>query len=1163
MKLKSIFIKGFKSFADPTKINVSDHVTVVVGPNGSGKSNVVDAIRWMLGEHSMKEVRIDEKEDVIFWGNQKKAPSSSAYVELEFEGENGSVTIARELERDGTNKYYINGDVVRLKDIREFLMRNGFGKGLNYIVSQGQIDKLVGSGPYTIREMIQEAAGIAIYKEKKKEALSKLDATQANLNRITDILFEVEKNRKSLYLKAKRAERYKEYSQALEEVKKRYYGGLFNMESKRLNDLNNYYEQIRLDIRERLKKLAQLELQWSNLKEEFNQIDGEMESFTKTLEEFKKRETQLLEVKENITRRLNETENKYIELTTKIDMSSEEKKTLEGRKEEIKIILEKLSSQTNSLESDLSSVEKERQEIYSAYTEKEKEIMKKKQEYEEIEKRISKLKNELIRLEESNEDIQKRLSTIDNQRIIKKERFEELESEIEDLETHLTEITEKENKLLQEIEAFKEGLNSLQERKNSLLQQEADLIRRHKEITAEIDVIKKQISEYQGYGYAIRKLFEHKADFKGLMDVVGNVLGFSPELVTAYETLLGGAVQHIIIQSADDAKDMIEFLKVNQYGRATFIPLDLIDDNFNKIPDVEKEDGFIGYAALMIKVPEEYSKIPYYLFGNDLIVKTIDDAIRIKKKLNIRSRIVTLDGEIISGKGAITGGKSKEEHGSIISRRVRLKALEEELNKVSSEKENVSSELKSVEQEISLVSKNIQLLREELSNVTSKSASSKRVLEELLRSKKEIEKELEELEKLHKEYTLKRDGNLARIETVRTEELELSNAKKLLETDVLSYSGELDTHRKKIEELNERIATLRADIKALQERNIQYSAELNRVEDRIQKIIEEHQEAQELIKKYENEMDNLRKLLVENEREYSTLKKTSEDIFTSLKDRKTGKEQKIKELEDYENEIKKIKEEIESFKEHSHSTELRIQEVNFKISSIPEEYRSPIEVSEEELESLFNELSSLENKIKMLGPVDESAIEEYEAVDKEYNELYKEKLDLEDAKKKLVDLIERTDKEALEKYMESFNKINRSFKNYIENLFFGGTGQMKFIDEENILESGIEISISKLGKRVQKLQLLSGGEKALVGIALIMSILDSNPNVFYVLDEVDAPLDEYNVEKFKKLLQLENSQFIVITHNKMVMEAGELIHGVTMIDQVSKVIEVKLEEVLA
>jgi len=1162
--LKEIFIKGFKSFADPVRLEVSDRVTVVVGPNGSGKSNVVDAIRWVLGEQSMKEIRAQEREDVVFWGNEKRPPAQYAYVELVFEDNGNKVSIARELSRDGTSRYLLNGDEVRLKDLRELLMTHGFGKNPYSIIGQGQIDKIVSATPESLRAIIEEIAGIGIYREKKKEALAKLDATQINLSRITDVLFEVDKNRKSLYLKAKRAERYLEYSQELENVKKEYYGGVYRLETQRLADMESYFNELNISLKEKLKQLAQLEMNWSTLREEFNQIDVEMESYTKTLEEFKIREDQLREIREKFTKKLNELESKYIEITTRLDMLTDEANSLKNRYEEIKLIVSKITEEINEKESELSKLEKEKSEIYTQYSEQEKEILKKKQEYEEIEKSLAKIHNEIVRLTETNQDIKHRLEMIQSQRTSKETRKQELEEEINDLEKHLLEIVEKENELVKELEVVKSSLEEYNQSKELKTHQLDTIVRRQKEILAEIDVLNKQISEYQGFGYSIRKIFENKDIFKGLIDVVANLIDFDKSLSTAYETLLGGAVQHVVVKTAEDAKQIIDFLKAGEYGRATFIPLDLIDASFSPISGIEHEPGFIGYAANLVNVSAEYRNLPLYLFGNDIIVKDIDCAIEIKRKYEIRSRIVTLDGELISGRGAISGGKAKEDYSnSLIARKVRLKTLQEELEKLVNEKSKVEKEIEEISKEIKQLQENMAIIREELASVSSKSLSSKRVLEELQKALRDVTNELSDLIKLEAEYNGKYEGNIARIEYLEEESKVLEEKRKVLQADVSEFSKELEEHRKKLEILNENIATLRAELKNLAERKLQYTAENDRINNRLEEIAKEVTDAKYNISQLEQEINDTKNFLIENERELESLKATAQDIFTNIRERKSGKEEKLQQLQTLEEEISRIKSEIESTRERIHETDLRIQEIRFRISNVPEEYRNPVEIESERLDELAQLMKDLENKIKMLGAVDLSAIDEYKAVENEYNELVKQKLDLEEAKRKLEELIEQTDIQAREQFLNTYNRINAAFKGYIENLFYGGTGSMRLIDDGNIFESGIEIVVSKAGKKVQKLQLLSGGEKALVGIALIMAMLESNKGVFYVLDEVDAPLDDYNSEKFRRLLEQQQSQFIVITHNKLIMEAGDIVHGVTMVDGISKIIQVKMEEVTA
>jgi len=444
----------------------------------------------------------------------------------------------------------------------------------------------------------------------------------------------------------------------------------------------------------------------------------------------------------------------------------------------------------------------------------------------------------------------------------------------------------------------------------------------------------------------------------------------------------------------------------------------------------------------------------------------MDHAIQLKRKYNIRSRIVTIDGELISGKGAMSGGRSKEDYSnSLIARRVRLKTLETELKDVEENKGVIENEINNISEEIKQLQGNMDLVREELANISGRSLSSKRVLEELQKSLKEVTDELSDLIKLEAEYTGKYEGNLARIETLDNQSKEYEEKRKVLQVDVSEFSKQLDKHRKKLEELNESIATYRAELKSLSERKLQYSAENDRINVRLDEIAEEIANSKSVTLHLEEEIDSTKKFLLENQRELETLKSTSQDVFAGIRERKSGKEGKLQQLQSMEDDISRQKSDIESMRERIHETDLRLQEIRFKISNIPEEYRTPVDVEPESLDELNQRISDLENKCKMLGPVDLNAMDEYKRVEEEYNELMKQKLDLEDAKKKLEELIEQTDIQAREQFLKTFNQINTSFKGYIENLFYGGTGGMRLIEDNDVLEAGIEITISKAGKR--------------------------------------------------------------------------------------------------
>ncbi|MBO8161561.1 MAG: chromosome segregation protein SMC [Thermosipho sp. (in: Bacteria)] len=1158
VKLKEIFLKGFKSFANPTTLPISPDITVIVGPNGSGKSNIVEAIQWAFGEHSLKELRATDKSDVIFKGTEKVRPARSAFVELTFEFDGQEVKIARELTAEGNNTYYINGDVARLKDIKQLFKTTGMFS----IVGQGKIERIVTSSPEDLRKLIEDAAGTSVYRDRKKEALGKLAGTEANLERLKDILFEIGKNKRGLYIKAKKAEKYLEYSKELEIIKEKYFGGIYFHESNQLKSLENAHDEKKKILKERVKKLAKVESRWSVLRQEFNEINKEMESFTDLLESHKQRQNHLLELRNTLINKLNEHKSSYVEKTSKIDLLKDEKERLIRRKDEIKLIFDSLEKEIKEKEQLLANIEEERNLLTSKYSEKEMELLKKKGEYDELEKKLHKLENEKNTLFESQKDFKERLEMIIEQLESKRARYEELDEEIGELSENANKYDEKTQNLLNELESVKKQIQELTEQREYLKDEFEKVNYRKKEIILEISILEKQLNEYQGFSHAVKKIFDVKDKFEGIIDVVANIIEVPDEFLEAIEALLGGVLQHIVVDTSDNAKRILEYAKREKIGRVTLIPLDLIRRKMRnvKVPEVEGVCGFAKNLVKINKIEDYKNELLDYLFGNDIVVENLDIAIEIKRKSSV-GRIATLEGDLISNTGSMTGGKFESSH-NLLARKNQMEKLREELKNVEKIEKELQEKLKDVKEEISDLRNYAETINSDLMDYTSKSTSAKRMLQELLKTHSEIYKELQNFEKLHKEYKLRLEGIKEREVNIKNEIKVIKDRLKVLKGELESFNKEIFENKEKLDEINEKYTDLQTELRGLLERKIQYESEIRRIQERNTEIDEKILEINHEIKRLKEEMDNLQSLIDENEKELQALKSETDELFNSINYKKSGKEGKVKEIEQLEQEMESLREEIEKIREEMHEFDLQIQEKKLKIENIPEEYRKEIKITEEELEELKNRMESLENKIKFIGPVDLEAQEEYERVSKEYEELENQKKDLEDARRKLIELIERTDEEAKQVFLKTFDIVNKAFKNYVEQLFYGGTGIIKIMDKDNILESGVEIIISKGKGRSQKLQLLSGGEKALVGLALLMALLEAQPSAFYVLDEADAPLDEYNSERFKRLLTNSNAQFIVVTHNKIVMEAADVMLGVTKTNDVSNIVPVRLEEVV-
>ncbi|HEY8540961.1 MAG TPA: AAA family ATPase, partial [Pseudothermotoga sp.] len=546
MKLVSMTLHGFKSFARPTRLHFADKVTAIVGPNGGGKSNIVDAIRWVFGEQSMKQLRADEKYDVIFAGSGTVPAASSAYVEIVFENENDRIVVSRMLTNDGKNLYMLNGETVRLKDIHERFIGTGVGKEFYSIAGQGQIERIVNASAEELRLLLEEAAETALYREKKKESLTRLEVVNANLARVQDLLYELDRQRKSLYLKAKRAERYQEYSSRLEQVKKLYYGNVLKKEMKRLRHLQNQHSETSEKIKDLQKQLLNIETNWSTLKREFADVDKEIENFTNLLEDYKKRQTTLMELREMYTRRLNERETKFVETTTRLDSAKEQIAMIDRRSDELNLIFRALIDEIGLKESELAKVEENRNALISRYSEKEKQLLALKEKSDLANKDKLSLESELSRIEEGLEDLSKRTAMIDSQLDLKMKRLSGLQEELSTLLEKLKTAGDKEASLAKELQSVRERLLELSNEKRATFEQLDNIKRILRNLDEEESKIKYRIQTYEGYTRSVRSIFAKKAqgEFDGVYDVVGNLISFPSEYAKAIEVLLGGAVQH-------------------------------------------------------------------------------------------------------------------------------------------------------------------------------------------------------------------------------------------------------------------------------------------------------------------------------------------------------------------------------------------------------------------------------------------------------------------------------------------------------------------------------------------------------------------------------------------------------------------------------------------
>ncbi len=980
MKLKSIRAYGFKSFADKMEIEFKTNITAIVGPNGSGKSNIVDAVRWVLGEQSVKSLRgSSSMSDVIFAGSETRAPFKRCEVALTFDNESHflntdlkEVEIKRILYYTGENEYFINNVKVRLKDITNILLDSGIGIDAYNIISQGNIEAIVNSKPIDRRVILESAAQVLKYKNRKNESLRKLEKTKDNLEKVDLVITELEKSVLPLKEQSEIAKKYLEYESDLKNLE-------ISLTVHDLSEIHENYQSV-------TKKVEELESEKEALRAKNAKKSSEVEKF----------EVELLDIE------------------NKIEEASERLITLNER-------LAKLQSERTLL------IERQKYEIASEKIDEN--LLTLKEEENRIQKEMALVKDEIENLKEESKKIKKEIATLDEQNSLWQLQYRKFQKEKE------------------------------------------ELIKNAFTLKNEIDILENTIENDPGLSYAVKNILNHPR-LKGIHNTIGKVIEIDEKYSTAIDVALGASANFLIVENTKCAEEAINFLKENKLGRATFFPLDVISSRYlpgTIVHLIEKEKGFVGIASDLVKTNETYQNILENQLGNVVVVEDMDALERIGHILNHKYRIVTLDGELSHAGGSLTGGSLKKSM-SIIGMKMDVEKKKKELETVQNTlKEYEKREGKYREEQIATEETHKKnLLKEQMidENIFNKE-----------RQATELEKKLEEISKQIAGASSIKSGSL--------EESILGIMKTISEVEV-----EKEIVTKKIDEMKTKKSEISSQISSIELENKKFSTSLYQTEQALKN-------ESVSLGKMDTKMDYLLSVLSENY--HLTYEKAKREYLLEIE------------------------------------PELARMKVN-----------------------------SLRKEMKDLGTVNLGSIEEYERVNTRYEFLNTQKKDLTTACEDLLKIIAEMDEIMVEKLKEAFEKIQKEFSTVFHQMFKGGVGKLVLTDPDNILETGIDIVAEPPGKKLNNIQLLSGGEKTLTAISLLFAILNVYPVPFCILDEVEAALDEANVDTFGKYLvsQKEKSEFILITHKKRTMEYADTLYGITMQEQgVSKIVSVKLEGV--
>ena len=1184
MFLKSLEIRGFKSFADKTELKFKKGVTAVVGPNGSGKSNISDSVRWVLGEQSVKTLRGGKMEDVIFAGTQYRKPVGLAQVSLTLDNSDSSlateyneVTVSRRIFRSGETEYLINNTKCRLKDITTLFMDTGIGKDGYSLIGQGKIEAILSGKPEDRRALLEEAAGIVKFKYRKDEAEKKLENTDNNLVRIRDIISTYEERLEPLKLEREKALKYKSLADNLKEKE-------VSLLVHYISEVEKNLEEIKNEIIAKEKTLEEDRIKLFNENERLSMLQVKIEEIEKLVIEERR---EYYSKKENVSQIGNEIELFKERIRNYINIIEKNNKDLELLREKVK-----------ALEEEKSLKEKELKIKTEEKTNKEKEIAEVEGNNSQIINKIKLLEEELKSLKDdefellrSNSEINNSITLINNDIKVKEEKGKSLATSIESIEGNLKINIKTLEELRLKVKTIKDRIAFLEsdsiDKRKKINSKQGELNKKEREgrelnstinkLEANRNMLTELEKHYEGYNRAVKILMDriskNQTPRAEGTKVLGEILSIKKEHEIAIEIALGGSISNVITENEIIAKNLINYLKQNNLGRATFLPLSTIRGNKLQVDrNISSLEGYIGIASEVVTYDKKYEKAVNNVLGRTIIAKDMDSALLISKRGNSSFRIVTLTGEVIAPGGALTGGSVQGKHTNILGRKREIEELGERLQEKSKLLEEILQEaatlkesIKNLDDEIlnnkdEIHRENIEIAKQEseISSLTNDSEKLKYSLEvskgEIKRNTGEIEKLKEELvckEKELEKVVLQNDSNKE-----RTEEIE----------------NILEEKRDKINSLREELTELRVERASLEEILSNIDEEIKR---KAKDLLETNLKIKDIGNENLNNNKNIENLNIEISKNDEKIKEEVLLINTlesKFKEQDIQKEKYKEEQRERETALVDLretisKEEVELSKKEINKAKNETERDGYYTKLNEEMDLTFVEAKEialpiESISKYKEDVASLKREVTKLGVVNLAAIEEYEEVSEKYKFMAKEEEDLEKAKEELIAVINEMTDKMKEVFKENFETLNKNFNETFKELFKGGSAEL-ILSEGDELTANIDINVEPPGKKLQNINLMSGGEKVLSAIALLFAILKMKPTPFCILDEIEAALDDANVYRYAEFLKefSKNIQFIVITHRKGTMEAADVMYGVTMEEKgVSKVVSVDLSK---
>jgi chromosome segregation protein len=1188
MYFKQIEMTGFKSFAERTLVNLEQGMTSVVGPNGCGKSNILDAMKWALGEQRAKELRGAHMQDVIFNGSEDRPPMSMAEVTLTFDNSDGrlpldfsEIQVTRRVYRSGESEYLINKSNCRLRDVQELFMDTGIGTNAYSMIGQGKISMVLSSKPEDRRYLFEEAAGIIKYKSRKRVALRKLDQAEQNQLRLGDVINELERQMRSLKRQVNAAIRHKDLTGQLKEFEIR--ASFLKQQSllDAVTGLQERYDNAKSSFDLDNEELTRLETRHEELNTQKLESDRELHARRESVHdidlEMEKLEGQISTIRQQIQFLLDQQENAESERVNLLGKSEDGTSTLEmARKQsgdlrlhhdEIKARFESneekqqsIAENANTADTILESTRTKSVESMGARAQTQTTI-------ETLSVNIGNIEEQLHSLYERQEALNR--------------RNEELVADLESKQRSETEVKS-------ELTTAEDVLEKAQTNQSEITQAITDLNAQWQELReskSSSDARLKSLSElrdsYEGFAHGVRSIMQAQQQSHpstaGIRGPVGDLITTPKEFEKAVEAALAGSINHIVVNEADQAKQAIRFLKDRKSGRVTFLPLDTIRAGRQDFSErVRGEIGVVGPVLDHVQYDPEIKAVMEYLFSNTVLVDTIDDAILLARTDGPIPRLVTREGEVVSGSGAVTGGQTKHDTGGLLGRSAEIEelektvaALELDIQKLAEKGSTKAEDLETAKVHTSAIAEEVEGRRRALSALEVEINQAGLELSRIIESLQTFEQERDTLYARRDELEVQRQRNQDKATTMESED-------ETLQREIADAQDAASRARQEQSEMASTLSDLR-----VQMANVTKSLEEN--EREIQRIERETEQAREDATKRQHAIDEFNQNRINLENEIQLEAERSKALMESKEEARSkvsdGEEQRQKLLDEsdlIEKTLRDLRDKVGESQSVMHHSEMELQhdqdQLAFFRERIQTEYQIDLgslttedigndEMADEERDQLVQEIR---DKLDRMGSVNLMAIEEYEALTERYEFLEKQQSDLQQARETLMGVVARIDETIKVMFLETFYAVSENFKINFRRLFNGGQARIYLADEENPLDCGIEIEARPPGKKPQTIALLSGGEQAMTAIALLFSIFKAKPSPFCVLDEVDAPLDDANIGRFIEMVEefTQDTQFVVITHNKQTMAKAGALYGVTQQERgVSQIVSVKLRDV--